>query len=289
MGKVFESVDEFANLCINLQDKNQSPTVAVGGFKGIGKSTFSIKLYKAFCKQRGIPFGFDRLTWSRQKLLTWIDGDVKADPDPATGLRPGQLPKKSFIIADELFKMFYKRQWYASDQKDALAVLNTCRDRNLLMIGCNPNFFALDRDFRDTIMFYVFIPEQGLAVVFEQEGNAFTTDQWNADENKKILRKYKKDASKSPNYICQFHFSDLPESEKVEYEALRNQKRIEEMNELGKVKPEKNAKRIKQRDDAIFAFKKHNPELSGVEIAKLIGMDERTVQEILQKAAQNAN
>jgi len=287
MTKVFESINEFADLCIGLQDKNQSPTIAVAGFKGIGKSTFSIQLYKAFCKKKGIPFGFDRLTWSRQKLLTWIDGDKKAAADPITGLRPGQLPKKSFIIADELFKMFYKRQWYASGQQDALAVLNTCRDRNLLMVGCNPNFFALDKDFRDTIMFYVFIQDQGLAVVYEQEGNAFTTDQWNADENKKLIRKYKKDASRLPNYLCQFHFPDLPDDEKIAYEALRNQKRIDEMNEQPTDKVSKITKASKQRDDVIKIVKRLHPDLSAAAIAELCNLDERLVYRALENNHDN--
>ncbi len=66
-----------------------------------------------------------------------------------------------------------------------------CRDRHLLIGGNIPNFWDLDTAFNSRIRFYVYIPNRGVAWVFEQENNPFSNDVWNRSKNEKGFRKYK--------------------------------------------------------------------------------------------------
>lgn len=210
------SVKQLAELIFKLLKSDRDVNIAVGGFTGEGKSTFLIKLIQAYCKLADIPFTFEFLTWSREEMMTWIDGK---GPEHE-GRRAEYYP----IVPDELFKMFYKRLWYEKKQIDAIGVLNMCRDRHLLIAGAIPNFWNLDKSFITRIRFYVYITIRGEALIFQQENNPFSTDVWNVRVNEKIFRRG--NIERSPNFLFKVHYDDLDEDEKAEYLAIRNKKRL---------------------------------------------------------------
>jgi len=183
MSNHLESIHNFAGVVSELLNSDRDCVIAVGGFTGEGKSCFTSQLAKQYCALNNTYWGFDRMTWLRKEMMKWIDGEGEN--------KEGQLPQLSVIIPDELFSMFYKRQWYEAGQIDAISTFNMCRDRHLLVIGNVPNFWDLDGGFTNRIRFYVYIPKRGTAWVFEQENNPFTSDPWNINDNKKIFRKNK--------------------------------------------------------------------------------------------------
>lgn len=282
MGVMFLAVvtlEDFAKKIRDLLKSDRDVSVGVGGFTGEGKSTFSSKLAKQYSKVAGVYWGFDRMTWSRKEMMLWIDGDKDGN---------GQLPEYSVILPDELFRMFYRRLWYEDDQIDAIATLNMCRDRHLLIIGNIPNFWELDPGFTNRIRFYVYIPYRGVAWVFEQELNPFTSDYWNKQECKKVFRKHKA-PSRLPNYLFTIHYDDWDADEKRDYYRIRNQKRLTANLDNKSEKKERYGSIKAQRDNLIRMIpnlsarckkckKDHPVKLTNKDISDVVGMSEEAVR-----------
>ena len=225
----------------------------------------------------GVKWDFGFMTWSRKELLTWIDGEKESSINPETGLKKGQLPEYSAILPDELFHMFYRRNWYDGEQIDAISTFNMCRDRHLFVAGNIPDFWDLDTAFTNRVMFYVYIEQRGVAHVFEQENNAFSKDKWNASENKKSFRKHKS-YDKCPNYLFKIIFPDWDEAEKTEYLKIRNKKRVEAVQKKESIDKYKTIKH--QRDLLIRLMFEQDSKLKNTEVSKLIGLTPSAVRMI---------
>jgi len=270
MSRDITNLKDFATIIYRLLKSNRDVVAGTGGMTGEGKTVFSVQLVKEYCKIAGIKFTFDMLTWERKELMKWIDGHGE--------LKEGQLPEYSPAIPDELIGMFYSRSWYEDAQKDSIKVFNSCRDRHLLIIGNVPNFWELDGGFRSRVRFYIFIPERGKAWIFQQENNPFTKDVWNVTENSKLFRK-KNNPYSSKNFVCEIHYPDLTPSEALEYEAIRNTKRLH-MNDEGKEKLERYTTVRRQRDLAIRGMLMSNPNITQTEVADMIGVSEGLISMI---------
>jgi hypothetical protein len=135
--------------------------IVLGGRMGGGKSTFAINTAQEYCRQMGIPFNLETsITWQRKELIEWIDGTNRKQ-------------EFSVIIVDELISLFFNRNFSDKGQKQAIELLNKCRDRHLLIIGCIPNFWELDRCIRDLTSIYCFNYQRGLAIAFQPYDNGF--------------------------------------------------------------------------------------------------------------------
>lgn len=275
MARVVETIDKFAHTIHRLLLSDRDVVIGVGGFTGEGKSTFLTKLQKTYAKLANDNWDFSRMTWSRKELLTWIDGkkDTKKNEH---GLREGQLPEYSAIMCDELFQMFYRRNWYEDEQIESIAVFNMCRDRHLFIGGNIPDFWDLDTAFTSRVRFYVYVPFRGIAWVFEQENNPFSTDKWNALDNKKRFRK-SRNPYQIPNFLMELHFDDWTPDEKVEYLKIRNRKRVESIQQNKPEKIERYKKIKTQRDILIRLVSKLDPKMTEKEMAELIDMSRQAI------------
>jgi hypothetical protein len=237
----------FAKIIYQLLKSDRDVIHGVGGFTGEGKSTYLIQLLKAYNEIQGQEWNYSLMTWSRKELLLWIDGKPGSQKDKE-GLKEGQLPEYSGVVADELFNMFYRRNWYDNQQIDAIATFNMCRDRHLLVAGNVPNFWDLDAAFTTRVRFYAYIVKRGVAWIFQQENNPFSKDAWNTQENRKLFRKHK-NPYKCPNFLFEICFNDLTQEEKATYLALRNDKRLAAIKENTQERAEKYSA-IKAKRDA---------------------------------------
>ena len=251
MNDKFVDIKEFAEFLFGLLKTDRDAIVGVGGFTGEGKSTFTGKLAKAYSEVSKCYWGFDRMTWSRKEMMKWIDGEPKSEKK-ADGLKPGQISEYSAVVPDELFYMFYKRNWYEEGQIRSISTFNTCRDRHLLVIGNVPDFWDLDPGFIGRVRFYVYIPTRGKAWIFQQESNPFSKDPWNVNENKKQFRKKGNPFSIS-NFVCQIEFDDWDEEEREQYYKIRNEKRVNAIEET-KHKRERYKDIKEQRDNFLLAW-----------------------------------
>ncbi len=272
------SMDAFASIIHKILRSDRDVLVAVSGFTGEGKSTFLTLLQKKYAKVSGTHWDFNRMTWSRNEMFKWIDGEGES--------KKGQLPEYSSFMADELFHMFYRRNWYEEGQKDSITIFNMCRDRHLFVGGNVPDFWDLDPGFRKRVRFYVYIPKRGIAWVFEQENNPFTDDAWNVSENKKFFRRYR-NPYKSKNFLFEIHFPDWDPEEKEIYYNVRNEKRRKVLDEKPKKEKYKDIK--EQRDKSIrFVYSKFKLEglkkPSYKEIGLAIGLSKESIRRIYEMA-----
>lgn len=274
------TLPEFVSVCDSMLVSDRDVVLGVAGFTGEGKTTFLVGLMKEYCKQKKLNWDFGLMTWSRKELMLWIDGK-KNSLTNSKGLKEGQLPEYSGIIADELFKMFYRRNWYEEGQIDAIATFNMCRDRHLLVGGNVPNFWDLDTSFTSRVRFYIYIVERGKAWVFEQENNPFAKDPWNIQENKKNFRK-KKSPYSLHNFVCELHFPDLTPKEKKQYLGIRKEKRLTAIDENKSERAERYADIKRQRDELIRMSFKLGKKITNKDIADIIGLSTEAVRIVRQ-------
>jgi hypothetical protein len=262
MALAYESIKGFAQMCHELQRSDRDCNVGVSGFTGEGKSTFTTQLCQEHGKIAKIPWNFNYMTWSRKELMTWIDGKQGTPADPETSLKEGQRPEYSALLADELYAMFYKLNWFEEEQIDAITTLNYCRDRHLLLTGNVPVLWELDPGFRSRLRFYVYIPRgRGIAWVFQPEDNPFTKDPWNTVENMRIFRKNKTPYN-CPNFVCEIHFDDWTPEQKNDYYAIRNKKRLVAIDQNKGEKKERYTNIKEQRDNMIRLVFNYNEKIT---------------------------
>lgn len=282
--EVLVNIREFAKYIHDFIKNDNYVLMGTSGRPGVGKSTFTSQLQMAYAKKSRTPWSFDNITWDREELQTWIDGerDKQKVKDPKTGLKPGQKPEYTAICPDELLHMFYRRTWHDSGQQESIQTFNMCRDRHLFVAGNVPVFWQLDKDFTSLFNFYVHIPRRGVAWVFIPEENPFGSDPWNPNENKKLYRMHG-DPFKSPNYLMTVLYEDLSVEDKKSYLRIRNEKRVKAL--LEKKEPEKVTRSDLRHRNALGCLTNY---LKGkgytyVEIADIIGYPVRTLEDIANK------
>lgn len=282
MGKMvsknkYASMYDFAMVIHQLLRSDRDVNLGCGGMTGEGKSTFTTLLQKIYSKIAGVPWTFNNMTWDRDEMMTWIDG--KKGSKIVEGLREGQVAEYSPILPDELFHMFYRRNWWQDDQIEAIATFNMCRDRHLFVAGNIPNFWKLDGAFTERVRFYVYIPKRGIAWVFQQENNPFASDQWNQNENMRTFRKNRNPYG-CPNFLFEIHFPDWDEREKKAYYRVRNRKRLKALEK--KPKKNENVKYLKQRNDLIILLIKVG--ITQKDIASRLNVKPQTISYIVKKS-----
>lgn len=272
MSRTIESMGNFAKMCHDLLVSDRMVIIGVGGFPGAGKTRFSDALLREYSQCSNTYYDFDRMTWSRKEVIEWIDGKKNKQ-----GILEGQLQEYESFMADELFTMFYKRNWYEKEQIDAITTFNMCRDRHLLLAGNIPNFWDLDSSFTNRVMFYVYIPKRGIAWVFEQENNPFSDDSWNKIENKKKFRKSKNPYT-SPNFVCEIYYDDWTKEEKKRYYNIRNKKRLQAIQQNKTEKLERYSAIKAQRDATIRMLFNIDNTLTNKGVSEAVGISSEAIR-----------
>lgn len=263
------NLNSFALLLHKVLLTDRDILLACAGFTGEGKSAFTSQLLVEYGKISKTDWFYDKMTWSRKEFLGWVEGDKKGK---------GRVPEYTGILLDELFSMFYSRNWHLDQQKEAIGLLNMCRDRHLNIAGNVPVFWSLDKGFLERVRYYIFIPKRGIAWIFEQEINPFNTDPWNAQENKKAFRK-NRSPYKLPNFVAEIKYPDWPKAEKKMYYQIRNQKRIMAQDDITRETTERYGKIKTDRDNLIKAMHlRHN--IPQKEIVSIVSLKKSAVSNI---------
>lgn len=254
-----DTLENFAKTNAGMLYTDRYSLVVSTGMPGEGKSCFTSQLAEAVSKVTKVPFSYDgNMTYQRKELKQWIDGDKKGK---------GRMPERSSILADELISMFFKRNWYDSEQIDGIELLNKCRDRHHLIVGNIPNFWDLDSAIYPLVTFWVHVFERGRAWVFQQDRSPFATDKWHRLANEKLFRK-KHNPYSCKNFVCEILFDDWSPQDKREYYAVRNIKRL---RTEGQRKKDERYTDIKRQRDALLrlAFKL-KPKLTNVDVHNIV-------------------
>lgn len=281
MGKYTKNFKELPVLFNKLIVSERDLNFVISGMTGEGKSTLLIQIMKYYCKLRGIKFSFNMLTWSREELMSWIDGK-KDKNNKRVGCKPFFTP----IGIDELFHLFYRRQWFKGDQISGIQCLNMCRDKKLLIGGCVPNFWDLDSAFASRIRFYIYIPKRSVAWVFEQENSPYAKDKWNYNYNMKMFSKYGNPYFLK-GFVMEILYNDLSDKEKIAYNNIRNTKRVlaleEEQTNQAK---EERYKDIKNQRDRLIKLlyglsDEYKTKLTYKDLSDVLGVSQSAVKMIM--------
>lgn len=217
MGRYTSSITKFVELIIDVQDSNRDALVIISGDTGEGKSVFNWWLLREHAKKRELVFNPVRqLIYDREDFNFSID----------------EVPVNSGIGADEAVGLFYSRDYHDEEQIVVLKKLDRIRYRRLLLTLLIPNMFHIDSHIRNSrVRYWVHIDSRkgtgsdgyAHAYIFEKERNPFNPDPWNLSFNRKLFTKGKID--KSPNYLGEIIFKDIPQVEYELYEEIKDLKR----------------------------------------------------------------
>lgn len=211
------TIDKFVKLLLDVLDTNRDAVIVITGDTGEGKSVFNWHLLRKLGVLTGVPFNPVRnLIYDREEFNTIID----------------DVPTKSGISADEAVGLFYARDYHDEEQIALLKKLDRIRYRKLVLTLLIPSLFHIDAHIRNArVRYWVHISirkgtgKDGYAhcYIFEKERNPFNPDPWNMGFNRKLFQKGKID--KSPNYVGEIIFYDMPAAEYKIYEKIKDLKR----------------------------------------------------------------
>lgn len=225
LSKFVNTVRQLAELIVDIQVADWDVVLVVTGTAGVGKSVFMFWLLHecyAVMRERGIAeiyFNPVRDLWfSRDEVNDWLDDS----------------PRFSSGAADEGVGMFYSRDYHEPEQKALLKKMDRMREeKNFVFSILLPNFFSLDSHIRNgRISYWVNLDsrkgkgQKGYAhgVVYQKDENNFSKDPWNLSLNTRLFRQKRLD--KSPNYVGEIYFNDLPPEWKKVYKMVKKEKRL---------------------------------------------------------------
>jgi len=205
------SLIELTNLLVKTAETDKDNLIPIDGLTGAGKSTFGIKA----CR-KGCPW-FDMnkdILYSRQEVTNWV-----------TTAKVG-----SWGLADEAINILFKREFAAKQQKFLLKILDMCRDRNLTLFMCIPNFWALDKHVLEgRVRLRVHVARTGLIFMWKPSNNPFAPDRWYRKYNEKVCWNWDlyPNAKRTKGFVGFLKFGDLDVNQKTQYLEIKERKKAE--------------------------------------------------------------
>lgn len=205
---------ELANI-INLRlDNKLTAEMVVHGERGMGKSTFCVKLVSLFKQYRPMK----HQVYSRNDVIHLL-----------------KTQKRGFIFDDEGINSLYRRAFFDQNQQKLIKMLNMYRDNWNFYMCCIPNFMNLDKDFRSLVKFNVHIVQRGLAILHASRQGIYNEDPWDIKNNLKLEEKWNKRKQRDPKFKIPYHrlstfvgyiiFNDITEKQREIYEKIKIDKR----------------------------------------------------------------
>jgi len=183
--------------------------IIIDGLTGSGKSTLGIQLSKKGDSNFKIK---EDIIFSRKELIEKIYNAKRG----------------SFIILDEAINILFKRDFMNRKQKFIIRLLDMCRDRNLCLIFCVPNFWSLDKHILEgRVKLRIHIARTGFAFMWKPTSNPFTPDKWNRKYNEKVCFSWDKypNAKRTRGFIGFIKFGDLGKKDKEIYLETKQKKK----------------------------------------------------------------
>jgi len=215
--------------------------IAVSGPRGNGKSTFLFKLFSKFKQFRPR----NNLVYKRKDVMKLLEQQ-----------------KYGVIMDDEAIRTGYKRNFFETDQKLLVQMLNMYRDNFNVYGMAIPNFYSLDKGLRDLIKMHIQIVERGVGVIHIAQSSLYSDDAWDVNYNKKIEEKWAKTKKANPNFkppyqkLSTFYgyvkFRDLTKAQRRTYENLKYKKRKEMYDEEIQTEVQKEASAYERMLDVIL-------------------------------------
>jgi len=230
MPKDFQwSMEELVGLLNETAKRDKDNLIPIDGATGSGKSTLGLKMCLTGCPW----FDMEKdILYSREELIEWV-----------TTAKPG-----SWALADEAVNMLFKRDFAAKAQKFLLRILDMCRDRNLTILMCIPNFWALDSHVRQgRVRLRIYVAMTGRAFMWKPDTNPFADDRWWKKYNEKVCWNWAEhyNARKTKGFVGFVEYGDLADKYKLPYLEIKKKKK-EMIKKLEEEQEKEDSKRNKQ-------------------------------------------
>lgn len=203
------SIKEITGLLKDVAEIDKDNITLISGGAGMGKSTIGILMCIHACSWFDIK---QDVLFSRKEVLNWINNAKDG----------------SWGLADEAINVLFKRDFAAKQQKFLLKVLDMCRVKNLTLLMCIPNFWAMDKHLLEgRIRLRIHVARTGLAFMWKPSENPFTPDRWCRKYNEKVCYNWDNypNAKRTIGFMGYLPFGDMPEKYKVIYIKIKKEKK----------------------------------------------------------------
>lgn len=210
--------------------------IVITGEHGVGKST---------CMQI-LGFGLDE-NFDQEKNISYIP-TARNITEKFNGLNQYQV-----MGIDEAMEVMFKQDFMKDFQKTLIKMYARERKQNKITIMCIPSFADLNKSFRNNrVKYWIYIVERGHGIIMCRPQTPYSEDAWNLkslDKDFFLLLERKRATNlmpddivdslkKTPYFIDEFYFEDLPNDKKEIYQRCVKEQRdifyATEENELEK-------------------------------------------------------
>ena len=237
--------------------------IIVSGERGVGKTT---------CMQ---TFGFEMDNkFDQSKNISYIPTEQDIID------RFNSLAAYQVLGIDEAMEIMYKQDFMKGFQKTLIKMYGRERKQFKITIMCIPAFADLTKTFRNTfVKYWIYIAERGHGVILCKPQTPYSDDAWNLKSLDKqfteVIMKHKvtnispqmiiDSLKKTPYFLEEFWFDDLPKDKKELYAKYHDQERAkfyaaDKIDNVGKPKT---------FIENMVAYEKDVRHLSYVEIADI--------------------
>jgi len=200
-----------------LQKTDRDVTICITGRKGVGKSTLMIQLAKNYIRR------YFQKPFDIKKYIAFSNENIVAMMKNA--------PEYSPVCCDESINFAFSQNWMQSQSKALKVNFTKIRTRHLLFMFCIPNFWTLDKFYRDNeVTFWIHVTNRGRAIVFQPDVSLGSESTWHRDQFKKMFGKrgsflFDKSSnleSKLRKHQCFYEAFSFPVMEKRAYDRYIN-------------------------------------------------------------------
>lgn len=265
----FQNLNNFVNLIKSFISKDMDFVIAITGAKGVGKSTLAMQIAIRYLNLIGKKFDVDRnVAYTFDQIVQAIEN----------------LEQGDVLIIDEAVNVMMAEDWAKFESKYLKKVFAKLRVKHLVVFLCIPNFFWLDRKYRDDMVnLWIHVFQRGKAFIATPSRNPGIDDAWFRKWLVKNLNFHFSDFSpvdgfetkvmKYPCFLDFITFNKLPDEIYAPYLEKRRQAIIE-MEQL-----KKDISRKVSLGEIVTAWKlKEEKNLSMEKIATILGYHEKTIQ-----------
>lgn len=269
--------------------------LACSGFEGEGKSACVVQ----------IGMEINRCTTAEEKE-NFLKNNIVYDPKTSEFISKVNKAKKySVIIVDEAHELLYKRNYNTKERKDLNTLFSKIRKKNLIIIFCIPDFFDLDKYFRNwRIKTWIYVPTRGIGIVLKKSNSPFSEDKWEQKRNQKIIDRLEDTKNKGQllnkteiifalrklkSHGLDFAFNDFDPVVKEKYLQYKEWGGIEdpEIKEKRELEEKDEKRKVKERiAQELFLTGKTTNEISdimGISIKKVRDLVRPAREELKQK------
>lgn len=226
----YQDLNKVIELCRVWLGQDMDLLAGISAFKGLGKSTLTLGFLK-----RWIELILKRNMIPSEDLVKYIIYD-----NDELYVKPYEVEPYSVIICDEAVRFAMGEDWNLSENRQIKKLITQIRTKHLVIFFNIPDFFWLDRKYRETLStFRINIIARGSGVMYLPDLRDGIPDRWHKKYFKDKVKPYNyftppnevlKSLRRHPCYYMDFSFPPCPKNIYDQYLKIRDSRVFQEDN-----------------------------------------------------------